>query len=167
MSRATQISDRIRIEAFFRELFRGEAGIAANAAEALARRCAGRIKRVVVWDDPDTAAPPGAAVSAVCAEHMITSAAPASVSAVSGSPGPDAAPAFDPYAFSAVMVLTKTGRDGLLKRLATIERPEHLKKIAEAQHLAVDASLSSVTDLRTAIVEAAELRIANRRAAAS
>lgn len=179
MSRATQIADRKRIEAFFREMFRAESGIAADTAGTLAQRCARRIKRVVVWDDEqspeaiDAAAAPVEA-SAPDPQHPAPSA-PALASDVAvaqappRAPAPEAttAPAFDPYAFSAVVVLTKSGKDGLMKRLAAIERPEHLKKLADAQHLAVDAALSSTAELRSAIVKAAEQRIANRRAAAS
>lgn len=175
MSRASQISDRKRIEAFFRELFRGEAGIAANAAEALAGRCARRIKRVVVWDDEGVAdAADVATAAAEAATPRIGVPCPpaipepaATTAAHDPAPTTPAAAAFDPYAFSAVVVLTKTGKDGLLKRLAAIDRPEHLQKLAQAQHLAVDAALSSPAELRAAIVKAAEQRIANRRAAAS
>jgi hypothetical protein len=91
-----------------------------------------------------------------------------------GQPDPQSKPepaaasaAFDPFAFSVVVVLTKTGKDGLMKRLAAIDRAENLKKLAEAQHLAVDPALSALPELRAAIVKAAETRIANRRAAAS
>lgn len=181
MSRASQISDRKRIEAFFREVFRDEAGIAAGAAGTLAESCARRIKRVVVWDDAaaaDSAEVPLAAAQALTPQNTatpqndapMTPAAPVlpAEAPTAHEPAPPmVAAAFDPYAFSAVVVLTKTGKDGLLKRLAAIDRPEHLKKLAEAQHLAVDASLSSIAELRAAIVKAAEGRIANRRAAAS
>ncbi len=183
MSRATQISDRKRIEAFLREMFRGEPGLDGGALDALAQRCSRRIKRVVVWDEataPDAhdtetepahaeaadspSAPPAAAIGSDAAQPEHASAATIDAQETAASPGPIA---FDPYAFSAVVVLTKTGKDGLLKRLAAIDRAEHLKKLADAQHLAVDASLSSIADLRAAIVKAAEQRIANRRAAAS
>lgn len=191
MSRATQIADRKRIEAFFREMFRAERGIAADTAGTLAQRCARRIKRVVVWDDEqppavaDTAAAPVEASAAVpqqpatstpalVPDVAVAQAPPrapapeaATAPAPATAPEPASAPAFDPYAFSVVVVLTKSGKDGLMTRLAAIERPEHLKKLADAQHLAVDAALSTTAELRSAIVKAAELRIANRRAAAS
>ncbi len=185
MSRATQIADRKRIEAFFREMFRAERGIAADTAGTLAQRCARRIKRVVVWDDEqspeaaDAAAAPVEASAAVPQQSATSTPAPGPEATVARAPprapAPDAATApepasalaFDPYAFSVVVVLTKSGKDGLMKRLAAIERPEHLRKLADAQHLAVDGALSSTAELRSAIVKAAEQRIANRRAAAS
>ena len=161
MSRASQISDRKRIEALFREMFGGETGLSDSAAEMLAQRCASRIKRIVVWED-------GHAVERSDASRTSADAEPVANDVPATPPEPPATmAAFDPYAFSAVVVLTKSGKDGLLKRLAAIDRPEHLKKLAEAQHLAVDASLSSAAEIRDAIVKAAEQRIANRRAAAS
>lgn len=74
---------------------------------------------------------------------------------------------FDPYAFSATVVLAKTGREGLIKRLADIKTVEHLKSFADAQHLGIDRNLSKADELRKAIVAAAEQRLADRRAAAS
>ncbi|MBL8765522.1 MAG: hypothetical protein JNM07_14825 [Phycisphaerae bacterium] len=77
------------------------------------------------------------------------------------------APAFDPFAFSAVVVMSRQGRDGLLSRLAEIADIAHLRQLADAQHLAFDRSLTDVDALREAIVKGAEQRIADRRAAAS
>ena len=74
---------------------------------------------------------------------------------------------FDPYAFSATVVLAKTGREGLIKRLADIKTVEQLKSFADAQHLGIDRSLAKADELRKAIVAATEQRLADRRAAAS
>lgn len=76
-------------------------------------------------------------------------------------------PAFDPFAFSVVVVRTKEGRDGLLSRLARIEGAEDLLRLARAQHIAVPAGLEDAAAIRAAILEGTEARIANRRAAAS
>ncbi|MBA4173287.1 MAG: hypothetical protein C0511_11735 [Hyphomicrobium sp.] len=169
MTRPTQISERQKIKAFFRDLLRGEAGVSAAQAETLAERCARRVKRVVVWDldlasastradtEPVLSPPPTASKPSPTARGTT----PAQPQAVEQST------AFDPYAFSAVVVLTKTGKDGLLKRLSAIDRAEHLKKLADAQHLAIDRTLDSPDALRHAIIKAAEQRIADRRAAAS
>lgn len=78
-----------------------------------------------------------------------------------------AAPAFDPFAFSAVAVLTKKGKVALLSQLGTIASAEHLRKFAEAQHLALDPAVVDAADIRAAIVAATERRIAERKAAAS
>ena len=74
---------------------------------------------------------------------------------------------FDPYLFSVIVVLTKHGREGLLKRLQEIRSVEHLRAFAEAQHVPVARTLKRAEDIRKAIVAAAEQRLADRKAAAS
>ena len=74
---------------------------------------------------------------------------------------------FDPYAFSAMVILAKQGREGLARRLAEIKSVDHLKKLADAQHLGFDRSLTKIDDIRKALLAAAEQRLADRRAAAS
>ncbi|PPD26499.1 MAG: hypothetical protein CTY20_14310 [Hyphomicrobium sp.] len=172
MSRPTQISERQKIKAFFRELLRGEAGVGAVQAETLAERCARRVKRVVVWDQEPAATSTVVEAAPVATQPPVATAPSTKPLPSVAAPLPpalptDQSPPFDPYAFSAVVVLTKTGKDGLLKRLAAIDRAEHLKKLADAQHLAIDRSLDSADALRHAILKAAEQRIADRRAAAS
>ena len=74
---------------------------------------------------------------------------------------------FDPYAFSVVVTLVKKGREALIARLSEIDNIEDLRQLANAQHLGVDPHLARVDDVRQAIVNGAEKRIASRRAAAS
>jgi hypothetical protein len=50
--------------------------------------------------------------------------------------------------------------------LAAIDSTENLRLLAREQRLNVDANVSSAAEMRTAIVIAAERRIANRVAAA-
>lgn len=76
-------------------------------------------------------------------------------------------PAFDPYVFSLVVVLTKEGADGLLGKLSEIGSAEDLKAMAKAQHIALPSGLKSPADIRAAILTGTERRIADRRAAAS
>jgi len=76
-------------------------------------------------------------------------------------------PAFDPHAFSLVVVMTKQGADGLRGRLEAIDSVAHLKALARAQHVAIDAAIDSPADLRAAIIAGTAQRIADRRAAAS
>lgn len=83
------------------------------------------------------------------------------------APAPPAEPPFDPYAFSAVAVMTREGRTGLLARLTNITSARNLRQFADAQHLALPAGLEDPAELRTAILAATERRIADRRAAAS
>jgi hypothetical protein len=75
--------------------------------------------------------------------------------------------AFDPFAFSVVAVLTKKGKPTLVAELEKIDTLDHLRRIADAQHLALDPDLRSIADIRAAIVSGAERRIAERKAAAS
>lgn len=80
---------------------------------------------------------------------------------------PAAAAVFDPFAFSAVAVLTKKGRAALSAELDNIASGEHLRRLAEAQHLSLDPALADIADMRTAIILGTERRIAERKAAAS
>ena len=88
----------------------------------------------------------------------------ARVAEPSGKPSPEST--FDPYAFGAVVTLQRLGREGLMARLAAIESAEHLRILAVAQRLPVDVGLKEAGEIRAAIVEGAERRIAERRAAA-
>jgi hypothetical protein len=82
------------------------------------------------------------------------------------SPPPAASP-FDPFSPNVIVVVRKSGRDAALSALGAIENLDHLRLLAREQRLAVPAELSSALELRSAIVAAAERRIANRMAAAS
>lgn len=82
-------------------------------------------------------------------------------------PSPDTAPDFDPFVFGAVVTLQRDGRETLKRRLEKIESVEHLRHMAEAQHLAADLNLNDAASLRRAIIAGAEMRLANRCAAAA
>jgi hypothetical protein len=66
-----------------------------------------------------------------------------------------------------IVVVRTSGRDAAMAALATIDSLDDLRLLAREQRLAVAGDPTSPTDLRTAIVAAAERRIANRMAAAS
>ena len=82
------------------------------------------------------------------------------------SPAPTASP-FDPFSPNVIVVVRKWGRDAALAALGAIETPDQLRQLAHEQRLAVPTEVLPAAELRTAIVTAAERRIANRRAAAS
>lgn len=84
-----------------------------------------------------------------------------------GSPAAAAAATFDPFAFSVVAILTRKGRAALLIELAQVTAAADLRRLAEAQHLALDPALADPGEIRMAIVAGAERRIAERKAAAS
>ena len=132
-----------KMRAFFRAHIARETSLDAAAADKLSEALTSAVNRMLVWDIP--------------AEGPLP--APASKT--------KPASAFDPFAFSLPVVLTKTGRDGLMKRLADIKSTENLKTLAEAQHLAIPPSLKKADELRKAIVTATEQRLADRKAAAS
>jgi hypothetical protein len=74
---------------------------------------------------------------------------------------------FDPYSFGAVAILMSEGRPALAAKLDQIKRAEDLHLLARSQRLSVDPELSGVEELRAAIMDSAERRIAARRRAAS
>jgi hypothetical protein len=161
MNKATQLWDIDRKRAFFRAFIQREKNLDNASAEKLADALANAVNMMRVWEMPDTGSAPDAATApAPAAKSKAMSAAPDAPHAVT-------APPFDPYAFSAIVVLAKTGKDGLMKRLLEIKSAEHLRAFADAQHLAVNASVKRLDDLRRAIVAATEQRLADRKAAAS
>lgn len=165
MNKATQLWDIDRKRAFFRAFLQREKNLDSAAAEKLADTLANAVNMMRVWEVPDSAAPPPPATPAKPAERPAKGKTKSSPAEPAVAPSP--VPVFDPFAFSPIVVLVKTGKDGLMKRLLDIKSVEHLKAFAEAQHLAVAPSIKKIDDLRKAIVAATEQRLADRKAAAS
>jgi hypothetical protein len=179
MVKGMQLWPNDRMRAFFRAHIRRETGLDDAAANKLTEALVKAINRMLVWEMPQE--PAEAALPAPAekvkggkgAAAKADDAKPGSKSEKANQKQADRSIAkapektFDPYAFSAMVTLVKTGRDGLMKRLSEIRSAEHLKAFAEAQHLGIDRSLSKVDDLRKAIASAAEQRLADRKAAAS
>lgn len=148
MTNNSQTEADVRLRAFFRNAISTEPGITREKAEQIAERCVQSIDMVLTkraglqtaGDVPNATAVPVAAPQV---------------------------PQFDPFAFSAVSVLARKGRDALLERLGEIESADNLREFAIAQHISIDQSLSQTHDLRLAILNGTERRIAARRAAAS
>ena len=152
MTKGTQLWPGDRMRAFFRAHIRRETSLDDAAAEKLSEALSKAVNRMLVWDTP--------------AAEPVTPPATSKSKSKSAALEDDA-PRFDPYAFSVMVVLAKTGRDGLLKRLADIKSADNLKALAEAQHLAIDRALKKPEELRKAIARATEQRLADRKAAAS
>jgi hypothetical protein len=76
-------------------------------------------------------------------------------------------PPFDPFAFSAIALMKRDGREALLAKLREIDDPADLKALADAQHLAIADDATTADALRLAIADSAARRLADRRAAAS
>lgn len=127
----------------------------ADIPEAAARRVVNRILR-----RSDRIAEIGIAL-----KDSMPAAKPAK--AVGSAPVTSNEDAFDPYAFGAVVTLQRYGREALSERLAAIARTEDLVRLAAAQNLALAGDWSNAAELRTAIIESAAQRLAERFAAAS
>ena len=162
MSNGKQLWPGDTMRAFFRAHIQRETNLDGAAAEKLSEALNNAVNRMLVWDLPQAAAVPPQILASGTIKGK--SKPPAAGPAPAVAPGPAA---FDPYAFSAMVVLAKTGKDGLAKRLAEIKNAADLKTLAEAQHLAVNPGLKKTEDLRKAILAATEQRIADRKAAAS
>jgi hypothetical protein len=153
------------MRAFFRAILAAEPDVDAALADRLAGRCVKAVARMMVWD-----ADPADATAGAAAESSATASAPASDAPTTDESkvaGKYTGEAFEPFAFSIIVVLKHQGRAALLKRLDGIATPEHLHKMAAAQHIVVDKSITSTKALREAIADGAEQRLADRRAAAS
>jgi len=83
---------------------------------------------------------------------------------------PPAAP-FDPYAFNAILVFKRSGREALSAKLSEIGEITHLRQLAEAQLIGLDKDMRqgpvAIDDLREAVLRGVERLVADRRAAAS
>ncbi|MBX9927200.1 MAG: hypothetical protein K2Y05_12655 [Hyphomicrobiaceae bacterium] len=102
-------------------------------------------------------------------DEPVPAAAPIPMAALTepapvGASAPDA---FDPFAFSLIVVYRRDGRDALLSRLKTVGNAAQLKEIAKAQHVGLPPDLNGVPELCAAIVAGTERRVAHREAAAS
>lgn len=155
MSKGIQLWPGDRMRAFFRGHIRRETALDTKATEKLVETLTKATNRMLVWGMPEEAPAKPAVASG----------------AKSGPAGKDKSgkgeKPFDPYAFSAMVVLAKQGREGLAKRLAEIRSADHLRKLAEAQHLGIDKQVTKLDELRKAILAGTEQRLADRKAAAS
>lgn len=160
MGKATRSLSGASQKKYFRDLVGSIEGIPADAAEALTGACEREIAQVRVrlpLPDREKKAKPRT--------RKTVAEAAGQESAASAPPSSEAA--FDPFAFSVVVVVTKEGRQGLAKRLSVITSGADLRALAKAQHVAIPAGELTDGELRDAIIEGALQRIANRKAAAS
>ncbi|MBA2127075.1 hypothetical protein DLM45_12715 [Hyphomicrobium methylovorum] len=156
MSNGRQLWPGDAMRSFFRAHIRRETSLDDAAAERLATALTKAVNRMLVWDMPSIDEVP---------EKAPASRRASATQSESDSSSPREG--FNPYLFSAIVVLAKQGRDGLFKRLQEIKTAENLRAFAEAQHVPVEKSVKRVDDIRKAIVAAAEQRLADRKAAAS
>jgi hypothetical protein len=161
MSKATRTLSGASQKKFFRDLFGSIDGLSRETTAALSTACESQIAQVRVrLTALDRGKNP---VPVPAAERGRKPARPESTTEEQQSPNK----AFDPFAFSVVVAVTKEGREGLARRLLAITSADDLKALAKAQHVALPAGELTDGELRDAIVEGALQRIANRKAAAS
>lgn len=129
-------------------------GLASDAARQVSERIKGELTRV--WVRIDALAGDAGGADAGTSETTDNAA-----------DGPVANDDFDPFTPNVIVVVRTAGRDGARAALAAIGSAERLRVLAREQQLGIDPELVAADEIRSAIIAAAERRIANRRAAAS
>jgi hypothetical protein len=160
MAKNTKALSGAAAKKYLRDLLKSEAGVSADATERLVATCGEEIAQLRVrLPIPNRQKQSGETAAAVASAKADAASFPKPALAAPAS-------AFDPFAFSVVVVLTKQGKDGLMAKLATIDNVADLRAIAKAQHIAIPAG-DSADDLRRSIVDGTAARIADRQAASS
>jgi len=154
-------------DAYFRRVLKANPNLSADERDQLVRKLRQEVAQLRVRMEPRAAeAPAGAAETCPAASPKGQPPSRADPPPPAAHVTPAALP-FDPFSPNIIVVLRKAGRDAALAALNTIDSTDNLRLLAREQRLTVGAHVSSATDLRNAIVTAAERRIANRMAAAS
>jgi hypothetical protein len=148
---------------YFRDLFQADPGVTRDAVTRLTDICTDELAHIQVRTEKMTVRIAMAVLTKRAAGTGSTQAPTTPPEAGSAVTAPD----FDPHAFSLIVVMTKEGKDGLLKRLRAIESVDKLRAIAKAQHVGVDPDLDDPMIVCAAIIAGTEKRIAHRKAAAS
>lgn len=167
MQKKTRALSGASQDAYFRRVFKAYPNLSADERERLVRRLRQevaqlRLRRSSARDEAEIPAAETPSSESRAAPE------PAKASAVPGTSAPFQVSApFDPFSPNVIVVVRTAGRDAALAALTSIDSPDHLRLLAREQRLAVAGEPISATDLRMAIVAAAERRIANRMAAAT
>ena len=155
-------------DAYFRRVLKQHAALSGEEREQLVARLRQDVAHIRLRIGADG----GASASALPEQLQTVAGVPPQPQPLA-DPTPTVAPAvreaapFDPYSPNVIVVLRKGGREAALRALGAIEKIDDLRLLAREQRLTVNGDASSAGELRTAIVAAAERRIANRLAAAS
>jgi hypothetical protein len=166
MQKKTRALSGASQDAYFRRVFKAHPNLSADERERLVRRLRQEVAQLRLRRSArdETEAP----AAETPAPESTTAPEPAKPSMVPAASIPEQASApFDPFSPNIIVVVRTSGRDAALAALTSIDSTDHLRLLAREQRLAVAGDPTSATDLRTAIVAAAERRIANRMAAAS
>ena len=163
-------------DAYFRRVLKANPNLSADERDQLVRKLRQEVAQLRVRLEPrQDGEPPVIAVRAEPAVAIILqppAAIAAEPPAIRAEPPPiseptHAAEPFDPFSPNVVVVVRKSGRAAALAALNAIDDLDNLRLLAREQRLSVSTELASAAEMRTAIVTAAERRIANRMAAAS
>ena len=162
-------------DAYFRRVLKANPNLSADERDQLVRKLRQEVAQLRVRLEPRQGGDPRPVVAA-STEPVASAAAQQPPPAIAAEPrappppGPDPVPVtapFDPFSPNIVVVVRKSGRAAALAALDAIDSLDNLRLLAREQRLSVSADLLSAAEVRTAIVTAAERRIANRMAAAS
>ena len=172
MTKRTRALSGASQDAYFRRLFRSHSSLTPDERDKivqllrreiaqlrLRRQQTGGRRRGVQGGDPDQA-------RAGRRERRRQDRAEVQPAPIAPRTEPAAAP-FDPFSINVVVLLRTGGRERLLGALECIDSADNLRLLAREQRLSVGADMTSLSELRAAIVQAAERRVANRIAAAS
>ncbi len=156
---------------YFRELFQADPGVASDAVTRLTDICTDELAHIQVRTEKMTVRIAMAVLTKRAGakggtQGALAQALPSQTSVPVEGDSVGAAD-FDPHAFSLIVVMTKEGQEGLLKRLRSVARVDHLRAIAKAQHVSIDAELDDPTVVCAAIIAGTQKRIAHRKAAGS
>jgi len=157
--------------AYFRRLLKAYPSLSAAERDRVLERLRGEIAQLRLRraaDRPPAVAPPPTVPTTPGRPNPERPSRRRQAAALPSAEPATAAPAagFDPFSPNIVVVVRQAGRAAALAALATIDSEQDLRLLAHEQRLSLNGQLSSLAELRAAIVAAAERRIANRRAAA-
>ncbi|SFV27895.1 hypothetical protein [Hyphomicrobium facile] len=174
MSKGKQLWPGDEMATFFRAHIRRETALEGEAAERLALALTKAVNRMLVREMPPELPPelsselPSERPSETLEEPAVEARKTRKATAPAETQDRhDRAENFNPYRFSALVTLSKHGREGLMTRLQEIKSAENLRAFAEAQHVPVEPSVKRTDDIRKAIIAGVERRLADRKAAAS
>jgi hypothetical protein len=171
MTKRTRALSGASQDAYFRRLFRSHSSLTPEErdkiVQLLRREIAQlRLRRQQREDDAEASKAATPAKPAQVIETAPARAADVEPAPIAPRAEPVSAP-FDPFSINVVVLLRTGGRERLLGALESIDSVDNLRLLAREQRLSVGADLTSPAELRGAIVQAAERRVANRIAAAS
>ena len=168
MQKKTRALSGASQDAYFRRVFKAYPNLSADERERLVRRLRQEVAQLRLRRNArDETETPAAETPAREPTTAPEPAKPLTVPALAASVSKQPSTPFDPFSPNVIVVVRTSGRDAALAALTSIDSPDHLRLLAREQRLAVAGDPTSATDLRMAIIAAAERRIANRMAAAS